>query len=83
MVLHVADGQADANARAVKMASIARMAPEGVGQDYTVFGNCRKVAKSFQNAVALADVLWLETVVSQALHQPPRNKLSRFDNQLA
>ena len=84
VVLHVADGQADLLLGSEKWQVSQEWLSKAWGQDYTVLWQLPESSnKIISKRSGPADVLWLETVVSQALHQPPRNKLSRFDNQLA
>ena len=84
VVLHVADGQADLLLGSEKWQVSQEWLSKAWGQDYTVLWQLPESSnKIISKRSGLADVLWLETVVSQALHQPPRNTLSRFDNQLA
>ena len=83
VVLHVADGQADLLLGSEKWQVSQEWLSKAWGQDYTVLWQLPESSnKIISKRSGPADVLWLETVVSQALHQPPRNKLSRFDNQL-
>lgn len=84
VVLHVADGQADLLLGSEKWQVSQEWLSKAWGQDYTVLWQLPESSnKIISKRSGPADALWLETVVSQALHQPPRNKLSRFDNQLA
>lgn len=84
VVLHVADGQADLLLGSEKWQVSQEWLSKAWGQDYTVLWQLPESSnKIISKRSGPTDVLWLETVVSQALHQPPRNKLSRFDNQLA
>ena len=84
VVLHVADGQADLLLGSEKWQVSQEWLSKAWGQDYTALWQLPESSnKIISKRSGPADVLWLETVVSQALHQPPRNKLSRFDNQLA
>ncbi len=84
VVLHVADGQADLLLGSEKWQVSQEWLSKAWGQDYTVLWQLPESSnKIISKRSGPADVQWLETVVSQALHQPARNKLSRFDNQLA
>lgn len=84
VVLHVADGQADLLLGSETWQVSQEWLSKAWAQDYTVLWQLPESSnKIISKRSGLADVLWLETVVSQALHQPPRNTLSRFDNQLA
>lgn len=84
VVLHIENGQADLLLGSEKWQVSQEWLTKAWGQDYTVLWQLPESSnKIISKRSGPADVLWLETVVSQALHQPPRNKLARFDNQLA
>ncbi len=84
VVLHVADGQADVLLGSERWQVSQEWLNKVWGKDYTALWQLPESNnKVISKRSGPADVLWLETVVSQALHQPPRNKLSRFDAQLA
>lgn len=84
VVLHVADGQADLLLGSERWQVSQEWLSQAWGQDYTLFWQLPESSnKVISKRSGPADVLWLENLVSQALRQPARNKLYRFDAQLA
>jgi general secretion pathway protein A len=83
-ILHIADQEVDI-LLADERWLVSRAWLEKVwGQDYTLLWQLPDSSNTLiSKRSGPADVLWLESVVSQALQQPARKKISRFDATLA
>ena len=83
VLLHVADGQAELLLGGERWQVSQTWLEKAWDQSYTLFwqlpGSGNTLISKRSNT---SDIQWLETAVSQALHQPVRNKLRRFDSQL-
>jgi general secretion pathway protein A len=83
VIVHAANGQVDLLLGSEKWQVPQEWLAKAWQQDYTVLW---KLPESSNHMISKrsgpADIQWLETVVSQAIHQPARNKIARFDAQL-
>lgn len=83
VLLHVEDGQAELLLGGERWQVSREWLEKAWDQYYTLFW---QLPGSGNNLISkrssTADIQWLETAVSQALRQPVRNKLRRFDAQL-
>lgn len=80
VLLHVEDNQADILLGSQHWKVSTEWLNKVWDQDYTVLWRMPDSGKTLISKRSGADdIQWLETKVSQALHQPVRNKVSRFD----
>jgi general secretion pathway protein A len=83
-VLHIADQEVDILLAGERWLVSRAWLEKVWGQDYTLLWQLPDSSNTLiSKRSGPADVLWLESVVSQALQQPARKKISRFDATLA
>lgn len=83
VLLHIADGQADILLGSERWQVSVDWLKKMWGRDYTLLWHLPDSGNTLiSKRSGMGDIQWLETVVSQALHQPVRLKVKRFDAQL-